>query len=206
MTTYGTISPSSPPPPPAQPSTTQYISLAKQQIKSSLATRRPWKQTVESLSLPPHPAIAISRIKTNLYYFRSNYAITILTILFLALLYHPISLIVFVLTMSAWLFLYFLRSDPIVFMNRVIDDGTVLVVLSGATIGFLLLTDVTVNIVVGVVVGVMVVLLHGAVRRTDDLFLDEEEGDGAAGAHGGGGARVVLRDTASDAFSSSTSS
>lgn len=91
-------------------------------------------------------------------------------------------------------------------MNRVIDDGTVLVVLSGATIGFLLLTDVTVNIVVGVTVGVMVVLLHGAVRRTDDLFLDEEEGDGAAGGRRGGGARVVLRDTASDAFSSSTSS
>lgn len=85
-------------------------------------------------------------------------------------------------------------------MNRVIDDGTVLLVLSGATIGFLLLTDVTVNIVVGVAVGVMVVLLHGAVRRTDDLFLDEEGGGGR------GDARVVLRETASDAFSPSPSS
>ncbi|KAL0791928.1 hypothetical protein Bca101_008174 [Brassica carinata] len=48
----------------------------------------------ESVALPHGFLDAISRLKMNLVYFRANYAITVLVILFLSLIYHPTSLLV----------------------------------------------------------------------------------------------------------------
>lgn len=109
-----------------------------------------------------------------------NYAIIVLVILFLSLIWHPISLIVFVVLMAVWLFLYFLRDEPLVIFHRVIDDRVVLTVLSVLTLGLLLLTGATMNILVSVLVGIVVIVMHAVLRRTDDLCLDEE------GAEAGG--------------------
>lgn len=109
-----------------------------------------------------------------------NYAIIVLVILFLSLIWHPISLIVFVVLMAVWLFLYFLRDEPLVIFHRVIDDRVVLTVLSVLTLVLLLLTGATMNILVSVLVGIVVIVMHAVLRRTDDLFLDEE------GAEAGG--------------------
>lgn len=175
-TTYGTI-PSSPPP------NLEYISRAKQRIKAGLGTRRPWKTMLNfrSLKVPSGGvAEAVSRIRINVSYFRMNYAMIVLLILFMSLLWHPISLIVFVVLMAAWLFLYFLRDEPLVLVGHVVDDRVVLVVMAVITVALLLLTDATVNILVAVVVGVVVVVAHAALRRTEDLFLGEEEEVAAA--------------------------
>ncbi|XP_027337312.1 PRA1 family protein F3-like [Abrus precatorius] len=170
-TTYGTI-PTSPPP------NLEYISRAKQRIKAGLGTRRPWKTlfNLRSLKIPASGIPeAVSRVRVNVSYFRMNYAMVVLLILFLSLLWHPISLIVFLLLMAAWLFLYFLRDEPLVLLGRFVDDRLVLMVMAVLTVAVLLLTDATVNIVVAVVVGVAVVVAHAALRRTEDLFLGEEE-------------------------------
>ncbi|KAA8523238.1 hypothetical protein F0562_009661 [Nyssa sinensis] len=162
-----------------------------------------WSPFTQS-PFPSSFADSLSRIRTNAGYFLTNYAIIVLFALFLSLLSHPISLIVFFVTMAAWLFFYFLRDEPLVIFNRVIDDRVVLIVLSVVTIVSLFLTHATVNIVVGLVVGAVVVLVHGALRRTDDLLLDEEEGVGSGvGWRSGGAARMLLKETASSSFSSS---
>ncbi|GLU22372.1 hypothetical protein SLE2022_384530 [Rubroshorea leprosula] len=174
MTTYGTIPTSSSP---SGPSTKlEYLSRAKERIKEGLGTRRPWKLlfNLRSINLPSNFPDAVTRIRTNLAYFRMNYAIIVLIILFLSLLWHPISLIVFLVMMAAWLFLYFLRDEPLVVFSRTIDDRVVLIVLSILTIVFLLLTHATLNILVSLLIGAAVVLVHAAFRRTDDLLLDEE--------------------------------
>lgn len=169
----------------------EYISRAKGRIKEGLSTRRPWKimLNLHSFRLPPNLAEALVRVKTNVAYFRMNYALIILIILFLSLLWHPISLIVFIVMMAVWLFLYFLRDEPLVIFGRTIDDRVVLIVLGVLTIVFLLLTDVTLNVLVSLLIGVVVVVLHGIIRKTDDLFLDEEATGllSTAGAGDGGG-------------------
>ncbi|GKV35729.1 hypothetical protein SLEP1_g43956 [Rubroshorea leprosula] len=174
MTTYGTIPTSSSP---SGPSTKlEYLSRTKERIKEGLGTRRPWKLlfNLRSINLPGNFPDAVTRIRTNLAYFRMNYSIIVLIILFLSLLWHPISLIVFLVMMAAWLFLYFLRDEPLVVFSRTIDDRVVLIVLSILTIVFLLLTHATLNILVSLLIGAAVVLVHAAFRRTDDLLLDEE--------------------------------
>ncbi|XP_052181172.1 PRA1 family protein F2-like [Diospyros lotus] len=178
MTTYGTI-------PTSSPSKLEYISRAKERLKSGLGARRPWKEMYNSIGFPASFGDAIRRIRKNLAYFRTNYAIVVLLIVFLSLLWHPISLIVFVVMMAVWLFLYFLRDEPLVIFGRTVDDRVILVVLSVLTIVFLLLTNATTNILVSLAIGVCIVLIHAALRKTDDLPVDEESGATAALYPGG---------------------
>ncbi|KAB2061110.1 hypothetical protein ES319_A10G064600v1 [Gossypium barbadense] len=131
---------------------------------------------IHSLNFPRTFSEAISRFRANLAYFRMNYAIIVLLILFLSLLWHPISLIVLIIVMALWLFLYFLRDEPLAIFNRTIDDRVVLVVLGVSTFLFLLLTDATSNILVSVLIGAVVVLVHASLRRTDDLYDEESTG------------------------------
>ncbi|KAJ7963162.1 PRA1 family protein [Quillaja saponaria] len=174
-TTYGTI-PTSSPPKGSTSTSLEYISRAKQRIKAGLGARRPWKVMFDfrSLGFPSSFSDAISRIRTNIGYFQMNYAIIVLLILFLSLLWKPISLIVFIILMAAWLFLYFLRDEPLVIIGRLIDDRIVLIVMSVLTIVLLLLTDATLNIVVAILIGLVFTVVHAVLRKTDNLFLDEE--------------------------------
>ncbi|XP_077210112.1 PRA1 family protein F3-like [Tasmannia lanceolata] len=171
-TTYGAI-------PTAQPGTKSsldFISTAKSKATSALSTCRPWKEMIHlhALSIPPSFPESIQRLRSNSAYFRMNYAIIVLLIVFISLLWHPISLIVFIIMIAAWLFLYFLRDDPIVIFHRTIDDRIVLAVLSVVTIVALLLTRATLNIIISVLVGLVLVFLHAVFRKTEDLFSDEE--------------------------------
>ncbi|KAI3447120.1 hypothetical protein Pfo_003785 [Paulownia fortunei] len=186
-TTYGTISTATPPPDPP----------FGQRIRSVIGTRRrPWKEMV-SFSFPESFNAALQRIQTNASYFHVNYAIIILFMLFISLLWHPVSLIVFIFMMAAWLFLYFLRDEPLVVCGYGVEEPVILVVLSIFTVVLLLLTHAVV-FVAGLVVGLVVVVAHGAFRRTNDLVFDEEEGGGGCGE------RVVdLKETASASYSSS---
>ncbi|KAI4325338.1 hypothetical protein MLD38_030748 [Melastoma candidum] len=175
MTTYGAIPTSSS----SMDSPGGFISRAKDRIKSNLAERRPWRQMLDyhALGVPSSFHEALSRLRTNLAYFRTNYAIVVLLILFLSLLWKPISLIVLVVMMAAWLFLYFLRDEPLAVFGRTIDDRLVLGVLSVLTLVFLFLTNATVNILVALLIGAVVVVLHGVFRRTEDLGDEEGAGD-----------------------------
>ncbi|KAJ4870614.1 PRA1 family protein F3 [Raphanus sativus] len=173
MTNYGAIPTSSHGSPVMDPDS---ISRAKQRIKDGLAMSRPWRQMFDlhSMNLPHGVSDALSRIKKNLSYFQTNYAIVVLVVIFLSLIKHPTSLIVLTVLVFVWIFLYFFRDEPIKVFRYQIDDHTVLVCLSVITILLLFLTDVTLNLVGALVTGAVLVLIHAVVRKTEDLFLDEE--------------------------------
>ncbi|XP_010242191.1 PREDICTED: PRA1 family protein F3-like [Nelumbo nucifera] len=196
MTTYGTIPTASSSP---GSSSLGYISRAKERIVSGLGTRRPWKEMVHrhAIGIPGSFPEAVGRVRTNVGYFLMNYVIIVLVVLFLSLLWHPISLIVFVVMMAAWLFLYFLRDEPLVILSRTVNDRVVLIVLSIVTIVLLLLTHATLNILVSLLIGVVVVLVHGVLRKTDDLFGDEESARSAGLLATGDETKRPLQETSS---------
>ncbi|KAL1561869.1 PRA1 family protein E-like [Salvia divinorum] len=145
--------------------------------RSLYATRRPWRLLldVSSLSLPFSYAEAASRIRHNLSYFRVNYALITLIVLFCGLVYHPLSMIVFLVVFLAWLWLYLCREDPVVALGRVVDDRVVLVALGAVTVVALALTHVGFNVLAALIVALLVCAAHAAFRGTEDLFLDESD-------------------------------
>ncbi|WOH10815.1 hypothetical protein DCAR_0730288 [Daucus carota subsp. sativus] len=170
MTNYGTIPPSSS----SSGKAVEYLSRAKHHFREGLATCRPWKELAKSISLPSGLRDATERLKINLTYFRTNYAIIVLLILFFSLLWHPISLIILAALIVLWLYFYFLRDEPLMIFHRLISDQTVLIVLSVLTFVVLLFTGAFWNVISAVLIGIAVVAVHAVVRKTDDLFLDEE--------------------------------
>ena len=64
-----------------------YKSFARERFRSSLSTHQPWKEIVQfqSLSIPANAAEAFQKTRTHAIYFRINYIIVILFILFVAI-------------------------------------------------------------------------------------------------------------------------
>lgn len=145
--------------------------------RSLYAAHRPWRLffDISQFSLPFSYADAMSRIRRNANHFRVNYAVVALIILFCSLVYHPISMIVFLVSAVAWLTLYFCREDPLTISGRIVDDRVVLVVLSLVTVVALVFTHVGLNVLVALIVALVVDGIHAAFRCADEVFLDESE-------------------------------
>ncbi|KAL6546595.1 hypothetical protein OROMI_022316 [Orobanche minor] len=147
-------------------------------ISNLISTPPSWREflDISALSRPHSYDNAMLRLRRNLNYFQFNYAAIILVIVFLSLLWQPVSMIVFLILLVAWFFLYFSRSGPLVILNRTIDDRIILSVLGIVTVVGLVSTHVGVNVLVSLIVGVVVVGLHASFRVIEDLYVDEESG------------------------------
>ncbi|GAV69601.1 PRA1 domain-containing protein [Cephalotus follicularis] len=159
-------------------SSSQFIDRLKETAQSITTIRRPWRDFLDltALNVPASLSDATTRVTQNLAHYRFNYATLLLLIIFISLLYHPISLIAFLVTLLAWFFFYFSREDdPLTIFGVCIDDRIVGIALFAVTVGVLVWTGVWVNVVVSVLVGGFLVILHSGLRTTDDLVMDDLE-------------------------------
>ncbi|KAJ0631043.1 putative prenylated rab acceptor P [Helianthus annuus] len=163
--------------PPSTPNA--LIARARHHTEDFISRRRPWRELFDykAVTWPQSYSDATRRIKQNLNYFRVNYAMVTLLILFLSLIYQPISMITFLVVFVGWFFLYFFRDprSPVVILGYVFDDRVVLMALSLLTVFALACTDVGVILLVAIGLGAGVVVIHAGIRSTDDLFLEEPE-------------------------------
>ncbi|KAF3599292.1 hypothetical protein F2Q69_00038494 [Brassica cretica] len=185
MTNYGalpTSSHASPSPPVVD---VESLSSDNQRTKAARAMpRRPWgvMLDVHAIGLPCSVSDASSRIKTNCNYFLMNYSI-FLSIIYLIVIYsglikHPVSLIAFTVLVSIYIFFFNLQyHEPVELFHYQINGWTFLIVkicLILLAVLLLLWTKETYSFRWPLLIGCVVILIHTVVRKTEDLFLDEE--------------------------------
>ncbi|GLT92912.1 hypothetical protein SLE2022_107230 [Rubroshorea leprosula] len=166
-------------PPIATPAFRAFISRLSSSIRHGFSQRRPWSELIDrtSMSRPDSLSDAYSRIRKNLSYFKVNYVTLLAVVLAFSLLSHPLSLLVLLGLLAAWVFLYLFRpsDQPVVLFGRTFSDRETLGALVVLTAFVVFLTSVGSLIISALMVGVGIVCLHGAFRIPEDLFLDDQE-------------------------------
>ncbi|KAL5217447.1 hypothetical protein ABZP36_018131 [Zizania latifolia] len=161
-----------------------FFSRARAVAGSTAGRPRAWREVLDAtaFSRPGSCGEARVRARRNLAYFRGNYALVALVIVFLGLVYRPVSMLAFLALFVAWLALYFGRGDgdPLVCLRREVDDRVVLAVLSVTTVLAVALTRARLNLLVSLVLAAVVIGVHAAFRI--NFYLDERDAFDGAGS------------------------
>ncbi|XP_051127854.1 PRA1 family protein D-like [Andrographis paniculata] len=139
---------------------------------------RPWGQFLEisALSIPVSLSEASFRITQNLRYFLPNYALLTLGIFLVSLIVRPLALIFFLFLFAAWIYLVFLRDEPLSVFDCFVDQKIVMGILAVITLLALFWTKLWLRLFVCLIVGALVVLIHGALRAPEDSMEDSPYG------------------------------
>merc|ERR1711966_125415 len=123
---------------------------------------------------PDTLAEATSRIRKNIAYFKVNYVLFVLMTLMLCLLTHPMSLFMLMALGTAWVYLFVVRTEPLVIQGRTTSEREKLIGMSALSVVLIFfLSSVGSVLFMGLGLGAAGVMAHGAARVPDDLFLDE---------------------------------
>ncbi|OAY33104.1 PRA1 family protein B4 [Manihot esculenta] len=166
-------------PPIATPAFRAFINQISDSVRHGISQRRPWAELADrsAFSKPESLSEAALRVRKNYSYFRVNYLAVIALILAFSLLSHPLSLLLLLGLLAAWLFLYLFRpSDPpLVLFGRTFTDRETLGLLIVVSVVVVFLTSVGSVLISALMVGLAIVFAHGSFRVPEDLFLDEQE-------------------------------
>ncbi|KAF0912747.1 hypothetical protein E2562_018990 [Oryza meyeriana var. granulata] len=180
----GEVAAPSPSPATAAEAGVAFFSRARAVAGAAAGRPRAWREVLDAtaFSRPESCGEARARARRNLAYFRANYALVGLVLVFLGLVYRPVSMLAFLALFVAWLGLYFGRADgePLVCLGREVDDRVVLAVLSVATVLAVALTRAGLNLLVSLLLAAAVIGVHAAFRM--NVYLDERDAFDAAGS------------------------
>ncbi|XP_060188767.1 PRA1 family protein G2-like [Lycium barbarum] len=154
------------------------INRSIQNLSTFLSRTRPWPEfltVTNAVNIPSSFSDASIRIRRNFKYFSVNYAFVITACIAGSLIGSPVYLILTGLIFALWLILLFFREDPMVVLGHQISD---LVVISGlviVSVSVVWFTGILNNLMIGLGLGFLVALIHGGLRNTEGLFVDENE-------------------------------
>ncbi|XP_068311079.1 PRA1 family protein G2-like [Pyrus communis] len=124
------------------------ITRSIKNLNDAVSRRRPWSEFASSISRLDSLSSALTRIQTNANHFRVNYLLLIASCGALSLIGSPRWLLVTAAVVGLWLVIYVCREDH----------------LSGL-----------VKVTLGLGVGLVLCGVHGLLRNTEGLFLNENE-------------------------------
>lgn len=131
---------------------------------------RPWfEDFLTSFTLPLSFHDLSLRLQKNIYTFRGNYAIISLLIFILTLIFRPITAIVFLIIIAAWIYLFFARDEPLVVFDFEIGDRLVLISLTLITVVSVAVAGVWWNLFLTILMAALLVCLHAILRTPDDI-------------------------------------
>jgi hypothetical protein len=121
---------------------------------------------------------ATVRVRKNMSHFRINYSLVLIAVVALSLVMHPVYLFVLGSLLAAWVYLYLVRTDPVIAFGRTFSEREVLLGMSVFTLIVIFMTNVGSILISAFMIGVGLCAAHGAYRVPDDLFLDDQEATG----------------------------
>lgn len=154
------------------------VGKAQEAVNLALAQKRPWAELADQLAKPESFSEAITRARKNWFYFRINYSLVLVSVVALSLILHPGALFFLLALLAAWVYLYLIRSEPLVAFGRTFSEREVLLGMSLFSVAMIFMTSVGSILITALMFGGVLCFLHGAYRVPDDLFLDEQETTG----------------------------
>ncbi|XP_074305045.1 PRA1 family protein F2-like [Silene latifolia] len=135
-------------------------------------TPKPWREffDTKTLSFPTAVSETLTRLKTNLPYFRNNYGVLSLMIFPLLTFVHHLSIVTFVL-MSVFLVAYYryFTASPIEVFGWTVDDQSVCRILFFADLCCVVFfPSGSITVLAFILVYSVMVCLHGALKAVPD--------------------------------------
>lgn len=155
---------------------TNFASRLKENAGQAFKEAKPWTEVMDrnAISKPANTTEAMGRIRKNVAYFKTNYAIIAVGTTALVMLFNPYSIIVLAFLALIWFWAYVIKVGPLYIGGRELSEREKFLVLSGTSLVVIFfLTSVGSLLFYALGMSLLVIGLHAAFRAPDDLFLDE---------------------------------
>eukprot|EP01024_Parvocaulis_polyphysoides_P060378 TRINITY_DN6580_c0_g1_i2.p2 TRINITY_DN6580_c0_g1~~TRINITY_DN6580_c0_g1_i2.p2 ORF type:complete len:234 (+),score=20.42 TRINITY_DN6580_c0_g1_i2:28-702(+) len=159
-----------------------YVFEVAGKIKDSagglLKESKPWSELLDrsNMSRPENVSEATSRLRKNVAYFRVNYIVIVAMTVMICFLMNPSSLIILSLVLASWIYVFNIRTAPLVIGGRTLNDRDKVMALSAISfVVVFFLTSVASVLFYALALSCAVIALHGSMRQPEDLFLDESQ-------------------------------
>ncbi|XP_065863023.1 PRA1 family protein G2-like [Euphorbia lathyris] len=155
------------------------LSRSLYNLTATFSLLRPWPELIASAAFdrPDSFSSALSRLHFNFRYFLINYLIIVSAFGALSLIGSPFALLLFAFVFALWLLLYFFREDPLVLRGYQVNDRLIILGLVVASILTIWITGALWTLVLGVSIGIFICGVHGVLRNSDGLSVDEQDAE-----------------------------
>eukprot|EP01025_Chloroclados_australasicus_P028295 TRINITY_DN2803_c0_g2_i1.p1 TRINITY_DN2803_c0_g2~~TRINITY_DN2803_c0_g2_i1.p1 ORF type:complete len:225 (-),score=20.91 TRINITY_DN2803_c0_g2_i1:471-1145(-) len=154
------------------------VGKIKESTGGLLKESKPWNELLDrsAMSRPENITEATNRLRRNVAYFKINYIIIVALTILICFLMNPSSLVVMSLVLLSWIYVFNIRTTPIVIAGRTLNDRDKIMAMSGISfVVIFFLTSVASVLFYAIALSCAVIALHGSMRQPEDLFLDEAQ-------------------------------